>query len=309
MSLSASVRLSLSVFVSLSFVLHSRMYVPGPVGHNKAVADADAAMASHDWFDFGRGRGGSILWTEDWWAPSSWWSFQGAKMRAAGGISGLPWGGYVIPRARALTEGDMVQRVATIVGSGGKGIIYYNFGPDYAFPGNCWARGNESLQLAPQIQSAHSLLAKAEELLWAGQRPAAAVAILAPRSAQPWDDLCSMFDDTCLFGKRGNRTRQNLGAAGKCCKSPTNIMDCTNFDQAERTVDYMSEAFGTYHALAQVHNIPVEFVDETMLAYNTSKMGQISTLLVVRSHSRHTYTLRLDCTCCDPFFTQRLIEL
>lgn len=151
--------------------------------------------------------------------------------------------------------------------------------------GNCWARGNESLQLALQIQSAHLLLAKAEELLWSGQRPAAAVAILAPRSAQPWDDLCSLFDDTCLFGKRGYRTRKNLGAAGKCCHSPTSIMDCTNFNQAERTVDYMTEVFGTYHALAQVHNIPVDFVDETLLAYNTSKMAQFSTLFVVRSHS------------------------
>ena len=168
-------------------------------------------------------------------------------------------------------------------GSEGKGIVYYNFGPDYAFPGNCWARGNDSLQLAPQIQTAHSLLAKAEELLWLGQRPAAAVAILAPRSAQPWDDLCTMFDDTCLFGKRANRTRKNLGAAGKCCKSPTNIMDCTNFNQAERTVDYMSEVFGTYHALVQVHNTAVEFIDETTLAHNRSKMGQFSTVILVSS--------------------------
>jgi hypothetical protein len=39
-----------------------RMYVPGPVGHNRALNSTDAAMASHDWYDFGRSRGGSILW-------------------------------------------------------------------------------------------------------------------------------------------------------------------------------------------------------------------------------------------------------
>ena len=258
----------------------SRMYVPGPVGHNQARGDPDAAMASHDWSDFGRARGGTVLWTEDWWAPAAWWSFQGAKMRSSGAPLGLPWGAYVIPRARALETGDMVQRVATIVGSGGKSIIYYNFGPDYAFPGNCWGLGNESLSLAPQIQAAHELLASAEDMLWAGARPSASVAILAPRSAEPWDDLCSMFDDTCSFGKRGNRTRRNMGAFGKCCAAPSNIMDCTNFDQAERTVDYMSEVYGAYHALAQVSNIPTEFVDETTLAKNASRMDTIATLLV-----------------------------
>jgi hypothetical protein len=106
-----------------------RMYVPGPVGHNRAINTTDAAMASHDWYDFGRSRGGSILWTEDWWAPASEWSFYGARMQAAGASLGLPWGAYVVPRAAALRDGDIVQRVATVVGSGGKGIIYYNFGP------------------------------------------------------------------------------------------------------------------------------------------------------------------------------------
>jgi hypothetical protein len=226
-------------------------------------------------------------------APASEWSFYGARMQAAGASLSLPWGAYVVPGAKALTAGDMVQRVATIVGSGGKAIIYYNFGPDYAFPGNCWGVGNESRSLVPQIQVAHQLLASAEELLWAGSRPAASVAILSPRSSTPWDDLCSLFDDTCLFGADGKQrprsrggARQNRGAVeirsggDQCCATPSNIMDCTNSDQSIRTVDYMSEVYGDYHALAQVHNIPTEFVDETTLATNASKMTSLTTLLV-----------------------------
>jgi hypothetical protein len=172
----------------------------------------------------------------------------------------------------------MVQRVATVVGSGGKGIIYYNFGPNYMFPGNCWSANTSAL--AVEISDAHALLAKAERLLWEGVRPAASVAILAPRSATPWDDLCSLYDDTCIFGKRGNRSRENLGASGKCCFTPSNIMDSTNVDQTIRTVDYLAEVYGVYHALAQVHNTPTTWIDETAVVSNASAMQALSTLVM-----------------------------
>lgn len=137
------------------------------------------------------------------------------------------------------------------------------------FPGNCWSRNASSL--STEISAAHALLAKAERLLWEGVRPAAATAILAPRSATLWDDLCTLFDNTCIFGKRGNRTRENRGAFGRCCFIPSNIMDSTNSDQAIRTVDYLAEVYGDYHALAQVHHEPVTWIDETALLSNTNK--------------------------------------
>lgn len=146
------------------------------------------------------------------------------------------------------------------------------------FQGNCWSTNTSSL--ATDIAAAHTLLAKAEKLLWEGHRPAASVAILAPRSATLWDDLCSLYDDSCIFGKRGNRTRQNLGAFGKCCFTPSNIMDSTCVDQAMRTVDYMAEVYGDYHALASVHNIPVGWIDETAVASNASAMQALSTLVM-----------------------------
>jgi hypothetical protein len=115
------------------------MYIPGDnsgESHNPARANMNEATAAHDWFDFGRAGGASVLWTEDWNAPAHWWSFQGSKLSAAAALSGIEWGSYIIPRAAALQNHDVVQRVATIVGSGGKGIIYYNFGPEYMFPVN-----------------------------------------------------------------------------------------------------------------------------------------------------------------------------
>ena len=288
-----------------------KLYSPGPVGHNRAVNNTDAAMGSHDWYDFGRARGGSMLWTEDWYAPACEWSFYGARLQSAGASLQLPWGGYVVPRAGAMNFGDLVQRVATIVGTGGKAIIYYNFGPDYMSPGNCWGGdGNDSLVLVPQIQTAHRLLAKAEELLWVGTRPASSVAILSPRSSAPWDELCSLYDDICLFAPDGqpskctesrggyrdlgalegrNGNRQNRGAVigyiaangeDQCCATPRDIMDCTNDGQYTGTVDYMAEVRGDYHALAQVHNIATEFVDETTLATNQTKMNSLSTILL-----------------------------
>ena len=43
-----------------------RGYVPGPVGNNKAKNSTTAAMLSLDWMEFGRARGCTMLWTEDW---------------------------------------------------------------------------------------------------------------------------------------------------------------------------------------------------------------------------------------------------
>jgi hypothetical protein len=43
-----------------------RSYVPGPVANNKDKAHPAAAMGGHDWAEFARLRGGTMLWTEDW---------------------------------------------------------------------------------------------------------------------------------------------------------------------------------------------------------------------------------------------------
>jgi hypothetical protein len=40
-----------------------RGYVPGPVGNNAAKNSSIAAMLSLDWFEMGRARGCTMLWT------------------------------------------------------------------------------------------------------------------------------------------------------------------------------------------------------------------------------------------------------
>lgn len=43
---------------------------------------------------------------------------------------------------------------------------------------------------------------------------------------------------------------------------PDAVMDCTNWNQNSGTMDYVSEVYGLYTALAVQQNIPVDFVDE-----------------------------------------------
>jgi len=223
----------LPIFTNWNF-FSGRFYVPGPVANNPDRMDPDAAMGGHDWLEFGRMRGSTILWTEDWFADSMayQWSFYAAKLHSAARASGVPFGGYVVGRTAGDREGGILQKVLTLVGSGGKGLKYYTFGPEYNFPGNCYS---ERAGLLRKIAEANRMVGAAEDLLWPGQRAPAQVGILMPRSAQPWD-------------ARG-------------VPLPTMIQDATNNQLNRQTVDYMAEVFDLYLAL-QHANIPVEFVDE-----------------------------------------------
>jgi hypothetical protein len=211
-----------------------RFYVPGPVANNPDKATPDAAMGGHDWFEFGKLRGSTMLWTEDWFPDSLayQWSYYAAKLRSAASKSGVPFGGYIVPRAAGDREDGLLQKVLCLVGSGGKAVQYYVFGPEYNFPGNCYS---ERTRLLPKIAEANRMIGRAEDLLWAGRRPRAQVALLAPRSAQVWD--------------------------AREIALPTQIQDATNTNLNAATVDYMAEVADLYLAL-QHQNIPVDFVSE-----------------------------------------------
>jgi hypothetical protein len=221
------------IFTNWNFFA-GRLYVPGPVANNTAKQDPDAAMGGHDWIEFGRARGGTMLWTEDWFgddrAPQ--WSYYAARLRAGGRKGGMPFGGYIVPRVAGDREEGIVQKALALVGNGGKAIQYYTFGPEYNFPGNCYS---ERPQLLRKIAEAQRMIGAAEELLWPGQRPRAQVALLAPRSALIWD-------------------LKNVAL-------PTQIQDATVTNLNGATVDYMAEVYDLYVAL-QHANIPVDIVDE-----------------------------------------------
>ncbi|MBM4040938.1 MAG: hypothetical protein FJ290_20760 [Planctomycetes bacterium] len=216
-----------------------RFYVPGPVANNADKQSQDAAMGGHDWLEFGRLRGGTMLWTEDWFsdAMAPQWSFYCSKLRCAAELGGVTFGGYVIPRTAGDREDGILQKILCVVGSGGKAVKYFVFGPEYNFPGNCYS---ENARVLPKMAEAHAMIGTAEDLLWPGKRPRAEAAILMPRSAQPWD--------------------------ARDIPIPNQIEDATNNHLNRRTVDYMAEAADLYLAL-QHANIPVDFVDEDGLTW------------------------------------------
>jgi len=145
-------------------------------------------------------------------------------------------GGYVIGATTGDRPGGCLQKILSVLGHGGKTIKFYTFGPEYAFPGNCWS---ENPVRFSEIASAMRVVGQAEDLLYPGQPVPADVAILTPQSAQVWD-------------KKEERIAKG-------------ISDATNNHLNNGTVDYMAEVFNIYCAL-QHANIPTDWVDEQDLA-------------------------------------------
>ncbi|MGC8804570.1 MAG: hypothetical protein ACP5QD_01345, partial [Candidatus Ratteibacteria bacterium] len=75
-----------------------RYYFPGPFGNNPDKKSPDSAMGSHDWLEFGRARGSTCMWTEDWFGDNLayQWSFYCSKLKSAARKSNVIFGGYVI---------------------------------------------------------------------------------------------------------------------------------------------------------------------------------------------------------------------
>ena len=220
---------NMPIFTNWGYI--DRVYFPGCYGNNQDKTSPDAASGGHDWLEFGRMRGGTMLWTEDWCsdAEAPIWSYYSAILRCAAEKGGVQFGGYIVPRTAGDRPDGMLQRILTLIGSGGKGLEYFTFGPEYTFPINCYS---ENLQVLPKIAEAHRMIGKAEDLLWPGTRPRTPVAMLYPRSAQMWD--AKDVPDT-------NRHLNSL------------------------TVDYMAETYNLYVAL-QHADIPVDFVEEDDLS-------------------------------------------
>ncbi|OGV69968.1 MAG: hypothetical protein A2340_09225 [Lentisphaerae bacterium RIFOXYB12_FULL_60_10] len=236
-ALEAAFYTNMPILVNWNFFA-GRFYVPGPVANNGDKQHPDSAMGGHDWLEFGRMRGCTMLWTEDWFGDgqASQWSYYCSRMRAGARKGGVEFGGYVIPRTAGQLEEGILQKIMAIVGCGGKAIKYFVFGPEYNFPGNCYSA---NVKVLPAMAEAHRMIGAAESLLWPGRMPAAQTAILMPRSAMPWDAL-----DQAL---------------------PRQVQDATMTGLNSHTVDYMAETYNLYQAL-QHANIPVDMVEEEDLS-------------------------------------------
>lgn len=209
-----------------------RFYCPGWCGNNPDKNHPDAATELHNFLEYGRLRGGTMLWTEDWNgdALAYQWSFWCARLRSGAQKSGVEFGGYVVGRTAGGRTDGIEQKVLTLVGSGGKGFEYYAFGPAYTAPDDGWSE--RAAQIVPKIAETNRMIARAEELLWPGKSPRAQVAIFYPRDAQLWE------------------TQQVL-------------LDYAGLNNA--TVDYMAEHYDLYLAL-QHADIPADFVEEEDLS-------------------------------------------
>ncbi|HEU4534607.1 MAG TPA: beta-galactosidase trimerization domain-containing protein, partial [Polyangiaceae bacterium] len=223
-----ALRPGLPVFTNWNFFA-GRLFTAGGVGKNPGAKHPDAAMAGHDWFDFARQRGGTMLWTEGWFGDdfAYYWPFYAGKLASAAARGGLATGGYLIPRALGKRAGEgFEQQALALVGSGAKAIGLFVYGPEYNFPGNCYS---DTPGRPAHIASAARLIAAAEDVLWPGRRPTAEVAIVLPRSAYVWD--------------------------------PPGVEDATNANPNFRHPDYSAEVADLFFAFAHA-NVPVDFVDE-----------------------------------------------
>lgn len=216
-------------------------YFEGFAAKNPNPHGPDSAMAAPDWFESGRMKATDFLWTEDWLANNrAWqWSFYASRLRSIAYKNGLEFGGYIVGETGGKPMEGFVQKVLTLIGSGAKAVFYYNFGPEYNFPGNSYS---EVPGVTTQLAHADKMIAAAENVLWPGREPQAEVAILQPRSSQVWDGL---------HIPQGSR-----------------VVGVTNNNPNGQSLDYMMEEFDEYLAL-QLSDIPADFVSEDELTDGT----------------------------------------
>jgi hypothetical protein len=123
-----------------------------------------------------------------------------------------PW---VLPLTGTVNHGTvaLLKKALALVGTGAKGVDWFEFGPEPMFPGNCWSAigmHEKNHSLFKWIGEASRMIADAEDLLYPGVMPTADVAILFPRSSWMWDNA-SDATGTCCADKKGQPDCIKLG--------------------------------------------------------------------------------------------------
>ena len=213
------------------------MFTPGGLDNNYEKNSPDAASCSHDWFEFARLRGTSLVWTSDWFADSRvrQWSYLAARLRSAATLAGngVEFGGYIIGR-ESHGSANMVMKIVALAGSGAKTINIYTFGPEFLFKDNSYS---DRYGLYPFLTAAFDIIGASETVLLPGRRPVADVAILYPRSSFMYD--------------------------------PVGVQDFTNTAVEKKTTNYHLDLYGWYQVIANVYNYQVDFLDEDALLETT----------------------------------------
>ncbi|MCA1703779.1 MAG: hypothetical protein LC808_11160, partial [Actinobacteria bacterium] len=214
------------------------------------TANAGVSLGSHDWFEFGRLRGGTTLWTEDWFGDNSayQWSYFAQRLWAAAKEGGTRVGAYVVGQASGEIPGGLTRKVMALVGHGGKEIFYYAFGPRSRLADG-WSERSLLTPIVGEIAATNRLIAQGEDLLWPGVPTPSTVAVLEPRTAQMWD----AYDPA------------------------RPVFDVTVSTLAQNTVDYQADVRGVQLAL-QHANVNHEVISESQL--NAAELARYKVLYV-----------------------------
>ena len=165
-----------------------RFYIasPGVKLANNSDAGPDAGMGMPDWFDLGRKKAISCIWTEDWFgdADAQLWSFYGDLLRCSAREGGIEYGGYPVGQSTGAMKDGAKLKIAALVGHGAKTIDPYIFGPNLAFADG-WS---EKAVTYRNLSEAMRVIGKAERVLAPGRPRDASIAIVFPQASQVWDE-------------------------------------------------------------------------------------------------------------------------
>ncbi|MCM8824636.1 MAG: hypothetical protein NC937_00575 [Candidatus Omnitrophica bacterium] len=163
---------------------------PGVKIANNWDAGPDAGMGLPDWFDLGRKKAISCIWTEDWFGDSSAqnWSMYGDLLRCAAREGQIEYGGYIVGHTTGSMPEGAKYKIMALAGHGAKAIDPYIFGPNPAFADG-WS---EKEQVYQSLAEGIKILGKSEKLVAPGRPMDGTVAILLPQASQVWEKNSSI---------------------------------------------------------------------------------------------------------------------
>jgi|GEM_PF-431329 len=158
---------------------------PGVKIANNWDSGADAGMGLPDWFDLGRKKAVSCMWTEDWFGDSDAqnWSLYSDLLRCASREGGVEFGSYVIGHTVGRMPEGGVCKIMSLAGHGAKVFDFYIFASAYAF-GDCWSEYEGAYRA---FSEGTRMLGRSESLLYPGRPRDGTVAILFPQTSQAWN--------------------------------------------------------------------------------------------------------------------------
>ena len=277
-----------------------RFYIPSPGVKlaNNSDAGPDAGMGMPDWFDLGRKRAVTCLWTEDWFGDSDaqLWSLYGDLLRCATRGAGfqparentnavnpdqsrpddsnpmgragwkpaprIEYGGYPVGQSTGAMPEGATLKIASLVGHGATVIDPYIFGPNLAFADG-WSEKEVTYR---NLGSALRLIGKAERL-----------SSFAPRKNESGGATTTenLTEGPHPFAERkATFGRPRDGSVAIVFPQASQVWDANSNSNC-----YQQELYGLHAALIH-ENFPVDFVDDFSLEAGDLKHRKYAAIYV-----------------------------